>query len=248
MTNTPTTVRSGTFAQRVEHKFWLPAAELDRTIATLQSFIPVYRFADGGWASVRTVCLDTGDLRCYRDYLDGLKVRWKIRIRQYGEHGRFDDRCWVEVKMKNRGIGSKRRFTCGLDDLSRLLHGTDISGAVMDANGPEAFLTYGRLAEMIRQRQLRPKVRIDYERLSFQHSLQDPVRITLDRDLRFCSADLAQTGSMQGLVLELKYSSERPEWFRELYSAITLHRAHRFSKYAKCIGALNRDINSGALA
>jgi hypothetical protein len=247
MINTPPQVGSGTFAQRVEHKYWLPAAELEETIALLQSFIPVYRYSKTGWASVRTVCLDTPEMRVYRDYLDGLSVRWKVRVRQYGEAGRFGDRCWVEVKMKNKGVGSKRRFTCGLTDVGLLMEGIDISTSVMESNGPEAFLVYGRLAELIRQRKLRPAVRIDYERLSFQQGPADNVRITLDRDLRFCSADQRQVGSMNGLVLELKYNGLPPEWFSELYSRISLHRAHRFSKYARAVAALNGN-HSGALA
>jgi hypothetical protein len=242
------TTTDGTYAQRVEHKYWLPAAELDQTISALQSFIPLYRYARSGTASVRTVCLDSADMRCYQNYLDGLSVRWKIRIRQYGEAGRFGEACWVEIKMKNKGIGSKRRFCCSLSDLPALLEGVDISTSVVEANGPDAFLVYGRIAELIKSLRLRPKVRIDYERFSFQHSPQAPVRITLDRDLRFQSANRQQHGSMNGLVLELKYNGLPPDWFKDLYDHISLNRAHRFSKYARAIDALNGNSNSGALA
>lgn len=246
--NSPPAPASGTFAQRVEHKYWLPAAELKRTIGLIQSFIPVYHYTPAGWASVRTVCLDTPDLRCYRDYLDGLCVRWKVRMRQYGDEGRFGDKCWVEIKMKNRGIGSKRRFACSLFDLYQLVdNGTAPQGHI-ETQGMSAGQIALWISQLIRKKQLKPKVRIDYERLSFQHSEQDAIRITLDRNLHFMSADAARTGHMQGLVLELKYNGLTPPWFDELANKISLHRAHRLSKYARAVGALDGVSLSGALS
>jgi len=235
----PASPNSGTFAQRVEHKYWLPLVELNNTIRLLQSYIPVYRYSTSGWSSIRTVCLDTPDMRCYRDYLDGLAVRWKVRIRQYGDEGRFGNGCWVEIKMKNRGISSKRRFTCSLTDASLLVEGAALADRSIATQNEENSQVFLRISQLIREKRLRPKVRIDYERLSFQHSQEDRVRITLDRDLRFLSVSRQKTGGIQGLILEMKYNGVPPSWVKELANTISLHRAHRFSKYARAIETLD---------
>src|SRR5512134_658790 len=89
----------GTFSQRVEHKYWLPGTEFAAAVSVLQQFVPIYRYAESGdSSSVRTVYLDTPRLDCYRHYAQGLFVRWKVRIRQYGHNGQFGPRCWAEVK------------------------------------------------------------------------------------------------------------------------------------------------------
>ena len=114
--------------------------------------------------------------------------------------------------------------------------------------GPETLEVFRRIAWLIRSKRLRPKVRIDYERLSFQNGPDDSVRITLDRNLCFMAAGRPQRGSMQGLILELKYNGLAPPWFDELHDYISLHRAHRFSKYARAVGALDSAVLSGALS
>jgi SPX domain protein involved in polyphosphate accumulation len=238
---------AGTFAQRSEHKYWLPRADLGAIIDALHTYVPTFSYTPTGWTSVRSLYLDTQDLQFYRDYVVGLTVRWKIRIREYGHQGQFGENCWVEAKMKNRGISSKRRFACQVSDVARMVdEGADISSIVKGNGDPKTLDTYCRIASLIKERSLRPVVCIQYERMAFQRTATDEVRITLDRDVRARGATGRPEGQFTGLVLEIKSVGERPEWFYEVRDKVMIHRAHRMSKYAWAIGRVMGIRNVGA--
>jgi len=228
---------AGTFAKRSEHKFWLPRSQLGAVIEALHAQVPTFSYTPTGWTSVRSLYLDTPDLRCYQDYLVGLMVRWKIRIRQYGHQACFGEKCFVEVKMKNRGIGSKRRFDSKVGDVAQMVdEGADI-WPTLKANGdPKLLDTYQHITGLIQTRSLRPVVCIQYERMAFMRTATDDLRITLDRDVRARGSTGRPECRFTGLILEVKSTGERPPWFRELYDKVTMYRAHRMSKYAWAIG------------
>lgn len=228
---------AGTFAKRSEHKYWLPRSELGAIIDALRIHVPIFSYTPTCWSSVRSLYLDTPDLRCYQDYVVGLTVRWKMRVREYGHQGRFGENCWVEVKMKNRGISSKRRFGSRVGDVARMVdEGVDIWPTLKSNGDPKLLDTYQHIAHLIESRALRPVVCIQYERLAFQRTATDELRITLDRDVRARGPAGRPEGHFTGLILEVKSTGERPPWFRELHDKVTMHRAHRMSKYAWAIG------------
>ena len=225
-----------TASQRVERKYPLPASMLDVAVAELCTVLPIYRYAGThDWSSLRTTYLDTDDMQCYREYLQNLPVRRKIRIRQYGVNGHFEDVCWVELKVKNRNISLKRRFCCLTSDLPLLMEGKDILDRVMSQNETDVSRTYHLIRSMLLEQRLTPTVRVDYERMSFQPDDGDGPRLTLDRNVRFCSASLRHRGSLEGLIVEVKHDGTKPPWFTGLREELGLRRARRFSKFARSV-------------
>ncbi len=230
-----------TTSQRLERKYPLAEEMLAPVSHALAERLPLRCYQPGvEWSSLRTIYLDTTDMGCYQEYLQALPVRQKIRIRQYGVDGHFDNRCWVEMKIKNHGVSLKNRFRCLTEHLPPMLAGQDITAAVRDHNEPEGCRIYHAIRGFMMERDLRPAVRVDYERLSFGREDDPSVRVTLDRQVRFCSATREYAGTLEGLVLEVKYAGDRPAWLPELKTALELKRQLRFSKFARSARQLEK--------
>lgn len=225
-----------TTSQRLERKYPLPDAMLDLAVARLSEILPVHRYVgEHDWSSIRTTYLDTADLAAYQDYLVRMPIRKKIRIRQYGVEGVFGDLCWVEIKVKNHRISLKRRFCCQKPELVALMRGEDILDRIAPHNEGDIVQTYHAIRSMILEQQLRPAVRLEYERLAFQGPDSQSFRMTLDRNLRFVSGCGGYHGVLEGLVIESKHHGEEPEHLREMRRSLGLKRAKRFSKFARSV-------------
>ena len=203
--------------------------------------MPVERF-DGvnDLSFIRTTYLDTPDLHSYREYVERRPVRTKVRVRQYGVNGQVNGVCWVEIKVKKQQKTAKRRFRCTRRALLDLIDGRDIREDVLTANPgkPAAMEIFEAARELILKRRLRPVVRVDYQRLAFQHPTQPESRITLDREIRFRTATGPGRAGHDGIVLEAKHADIEPEWLSDFLRALTLEKSSRFSKFARAVQAL----------
>lgn len=228
-------------ANRREEKFPLSPNSWDGVIRCAERYLPIERF-DGvhSLTNIQTTYLDTADLESYREYLEARPVRKKIRIRQYGYDGRFNGRCWVEIKIKRYEDCMKRRFCCNADKLMDMMSGRDILGHVEQANPKrsEAREIYRAVRSQILDRDLRPVVRVDYERLSFQEASSPQSRITVDRRISFRLARKSTKSSHEGTVLEVKYCRREPDWLGGLLCDLALQEPSRFSKYARAVREL----------
>lgn len=232
---------AGTTNRRVEIKYPLAEDQLRAAMAAMQELLPIYRYTGThDWSRIRTLYLDTRDFQCYDEYLRALPIRRKIRIRQYGVGRDFEDRCWVEIKVKNYKLSMKRRFCCLLSDVQDLLAGQDIIKRARAFNEEDIERTYKAIRSMILDRGLVPAVRVDYERLSFQRPDQPGIRMTLDRNVRYTSTTHDYTGRLAGLIVEVKHSGVRPEWLPGLRTNLGMKRVKRFSKFARSLRALHK--------
>lgn len=230
-----------TTSQRVERKYPLTDDRMDAAMQELSAMLPVYRYNGAhDWSSIRTVYLDTEDHACYQEYLQDLPVRQKIRIRQYGVDGRFDDICWVEMKVKNKTLSLKRRFRCSVADVSMLLKGADVLDRIRRQNDSDVAHTYKLIRSAIVDRKLLPMVRVDYQRLSFQRPDDSTLRLTLDQQLRFCSATRDYQGELEGCVIEVKFTGTKPAWLIPLREKLELKRELRFSKFARSMKRIHK--------
>lgn len=230
-----------TTTRRVELKYPVSEERLDEVVEELASVLPIYRYYDESeWSSLRTTYLDTLDQRCYQDYLQDLPIRRKVRIRQYGVNGRFDDSCWVELKVKSRSVSLKRRFRCTLADATDLIRGKDVLNRVQPCNTDDVTQTYQIIRAFILEQGLLPIVRVDYQRLAFQHPDDGMLRLTLDAHLRYTSVMHHQAGALEGLVMEVKHGGAKPLWLRQLREKLDIQRIKKFSKFARSLKELNR--------
>lgn len=185
---------------------------------------------------VRSLYYDTQDLRFYHERKDGVKVRRKLRIRNYA-----DDQCYLEIKRKIHREVQKERVALPLSQIATALNGADPK-TVMAGRPEHDLRTLERFRFNMKSLGLLPTVLIEYQR----HALvgrQDPrLRITLDSELRcrlqprphaLFEEDAAQPFE-EGCVLELKFPDRAPRWLLDLPAQLRLKRAP-FSKYCEGI-------------
>lgn len=156
--------------------------------------------------------------------------RCKYRVRRYGALPYV----FLERKLRKPGILVKRRTTIDIEDLSRLVDGTS------DAGWPGDWFQ-----RRVALRQIHPVCQLSYARIArFARTIEGPVRLTLDSDVRVARADEPRFGDERGrsvlddrMVLELKYRRHVPAIFKEIVEAFALE-PRRASKYRLGIAAL----------
>jgi hypothetical protein len=193
------------------------------------------RHPAGGSYRIVSLYLDSPDLLLCRQSLEGVKNRFKLRIRSYAEE--LSDPCFCEIKRRVNDVISKTRAVVSPRTLGELvspvvareLRSADACGAL------EQFLYYRRLIGA------RPTLFVRYQRQAFEGSAPNRVRITLDRDLEYATPHerrLCVTGSpwrpihREGVVvLEIKFTGFYPAWVSRLAGMFNLWR-QSISKYA----------------
>ncbi len=156
--------------------------------------------------------------------------RSKYRVRRYGALPYV----FLERKLRKPGILVKRRTTVDIEDLSRL---ADIAA---DSEWPGEWFH-----RRVVLRQIHPVCQLSYTRIArFARTIEGPVRLTLDSDVRVAHADEPRFRNESGrpvlddrMVLELKYRRDVPAIFKRLVETFALE-PRRASKYRLGIAAL----------
>jgi hypothetical protein len=153
--------------------------------------------------------------------------RRKFRMRRYGDAMQV----FLERKSKLGDRVRKKRVEVTRDELGRLAEAQ---------TNPEWVGSW--FHERILKRELRPTVRVSYERTAFFGHVGAPVRLTLDRNLIGAAAsewDIVPLHDglplLNGAVLlEMKYHINMPDLFRDLLPHLPAQPA-RLSKYRHCV-------------
>ncbi len=202
---------------------------------------------DGGAYGVASLYFDSPDLRCYREKIDGIRFRRKMRIRQYqaGTSLMQDSPVFVEVKQRLNRVTQKRRLCLPFRDaLDLCLRGHARQFSTIE-NPVEA-----EILSMCYWYDLQPASVVMYNRQALVGSdLDIGLRVTFDRDLRYRTDDLdlankAQTGYFlfppDSVIMEIKVNERVPYWLTELTAKHNLNLV-RVSKYCQSIEVARMD-------
>jgi hypothetical protein len=176
-------------------------------------------------------------LRLCRDSLEGLKNRFKLRIRRYSDDPSSPS--FFEIKRRLNCVIIKNRAKVSHPNIEELL----LCPALLckNENGD---------GDILRQFQLymssicaRPVVQIRYMREAYEGSLDDSIRITFDRKLSYKignKAEVTLNGGewhyypMEGVILEIKFTEFYPPWLNYVVKCLGLYQ-QSVSKYARSI-------------
>lgn len=237
---------SQTTASRGELKYLLDQ-QVYRNLMTIIS--PYLEFDEYPIAHIESMYLDTAENAMIRHSLDKPLFKEKLRIRTYRLHSAPEDRCFLEIKKKFKGVVYKRRIEMSYAEAlefsrSRKLP-THTLSALSDADRRTAnqilkemewlFTLYG---------DLRPSFTVGCNRMAFKERDSESLRITFDSDItwskesierecRFSKISLVASGSR---VMEIKSTKGLPEWLIDALSGLRLY-PRSFSK----VGASYRE-------
>ena len=222
---------------RYEIKYSIPVASLAKLKADLARFLKGDAYGgDSGFYSIASLYFDTPELDCYRNKLDGLLFRRKLRIRVYPELD--DDVAFVEIKQRVNRTVQKRRLPMKLKDAYAMCSGA----RHFKLSDPDDQEIADEVHFLVTALRLKPKNVIAYTRQAYVGHTVDPgLRLTFATLVRTRAAsfDLEDKRKMQVAfparlaIMEVKANERVPHW---LLSILARHQCTltRVSKY--CCG------------
>jgi hypothetical protein len=230
-----------TLLSRVECKYLVSREQQAGIREFIQPFVFPDRFArdhaDGRYP-VSSLYLDSPNLALYQSTAQGLKNRFKLRIRTYSDAP--SDPTFFEVKKRMNGIVYKFREAVSREEAVDLLDRTSLE-APTDTD----------LSKFISLRELHgaePLMRVKYMREAYVSQNADPVRITFDDELQGAvtlDPELSHesgdwiTVPMDHTILEVKFTNLYPSWVGKLVQEFQLQRTS-VPKYVLCVEEANR--------
>lgn len=241
-------------APRHEYKYLVDEPTARRIREHVAGFCALDAFAGPrGRYLCDTLYLDTLQLHLYRATIEDEPVRHKLRIRAYPEAP--DAPVFLEVKRRDGDVIVKHRAPVPADRWAAWL----ARGQLLDELAPrarDAAAAFVTRYEASFAGPLVPTVLVRYEREPYTSTVDDYVRVTFDRALRFQPhAELSLAGADERwtpiddpiamrvaparslAILELKFGTHAPTWMRQLIAKLELPRA-AFCKYARAVDAM----------
>ncbi len=229
---------------RLEYKYLVPAGRLADLRRAIRPFVEPDAFMKitaKAEYTVRSIYLDTPDLECYREKLEGVSLRKKYRIRGY-DRLQPDSAIFLEIKNKIYNHISKNRAPLQWCNLNHVLQTGQYAPFLLskEINGPEHKSANYFLFHYHRKN-LRPVILIVYDREAFFCKFDRSLRLTFDKNVRSipCSVYDFHKGPLryafsQYFIFEVKFQGSVPGWLQTIIHLFDLHRS-AVSKYAICL-------------
>ena len=222
---------------RIEYKYLVSQSKLDALRLSLQPYLEfdVYsKMCNSNTYTVRSIYFDTSRLANYHDKIAGIKQRKKIRIRGYNTYT-DDTVIFLEIKRKNGPIINKARFRTEFEKICTILgrNRTSPPKSIEQNRDLTAFYYH------VFSSQLKPVIKIIFEREAYYYQFNRELRITFDMNIRSSlSSRLNELYDERRIVpafknhfiLEIKTSAEFPKWLTQVIGKFHL-RNEALSKY-----------------
>ncbi|MBU3841228.1 MAG: polyphosphate polymerase domain-containing protein [Candidatus Ruminococcus intestinipullorum] len=214
---------------RKEHKYLISTTTFFECKAALSHILQEDSHTKKyGFYEVRSLYFDSIDDRDYVEKLDGVEIRRKIRLRNYGADSTF---ALLEMKQKQGDYQKKRSLRLEKSDALELISGNYT--VLLKYNTPFALECYS----IMNMYCYRPATVVSYKRRAFL-AKENKIRITFDYDI--CAtessfnifSDLNQFPVLDpyASVLEVKYNGFLPSYIKDVINS-HIHTQVSVSKY-----------------
>ena len=223
---------------RYELKYVLPYKQYQDVLKDFNGFLETDMHAGtNGIYRISSLYYDSPDLSCYRNKIDGIKYRRKLRLRIYKDSDLTFG--FIEIKQRINKKFQKRLLRLPIEEAKALCAGEDIGIQHMDSTDAE---TAAEVIYLVKTLCLKPQCIISYHRRAYEGSrYEHGLRVTFDTHLKYRRNELDVTTLCKDrfflppdrVVMEVKANERVPTW---LTSLVGLHQCslQRVSKY--CIG------------
>lgn len=231
--------------KRKEEKYILPLAVADNIQTVVKKELHFSEFNNNGeLTDIRTTYLENDDFLIYHLKKSKKKKRYKVRIREYGKNGHFEQMVWMELKEKIKGQGFKSRFKIDRKYIGDFINGNNVmSYVLLENSGVERnylLALYNRIQGLILENNLYPRLVMQYERLALQGEGSKGVRLTFDYNLKggilnkndslFTALENVKYFDQQKSIAELKIGGVYPDEADSVKEKYSLNKK-KFSKF-----------------
>lgn len=218
---------------RYELKYVISPIQYMLLKSRLKPFVPPDEHAgEDGDYFIRSIYFDSGNYDALSEKTEGVLNRRKYRLRFYNGDSQS---CSLECKAKASTRIEKTAVPVTQKEVECLLK----AEGNLEACQPESLL--GELQILIRNKDFKPVVVVDYLREAYVHPLSN-LRITFDKEVaagtvkdcltkQRCISNVLPEGQM---VLEVKYDRYIPEHISHVLSSIRPVQT-AVSKYVMCV-------------
>jgi hypothetical protein len=233
---------------RFEYKYILPMERLDAVRRDILPFTTLDPFASrrkDHQYTVRSIYFDTPRLNAYREKIEGVAVRRKLRIRSYNEL-QDGSTAFLEIKRRIDQRLIKDRTAVRFEDLPTLLNARAAPEPAQFGREPAKSIDCsGRFLFHIIRSSMIPVILVTYQREAYKGHLDRELRITFDKHLRYLALpallELFQDDELRSLaprffIMEIKFDKGLSPWLQTVVKRHNVTRASA-SKYAMCISA-----------
>ena len=233
---------------RYERKFVVAEA----VAVAVRQFVRAYLMPDGHMAAdestgyhVFSLYLDTPQLALYRQSVEGIKNRYKLRIRFYDQDAA--GLAFLEIKKRTTETVHKLRAMVSKPAAERLLRGGRPTSADLLSNSDTSLRALSEFCDCCERLHADGTAFVHYRREAYVSPSADGERVTFDRQIaghRYQAGgglslpEEAATAAADGVVLELKYNFRAPRWMHDLVASFGLQRLS-VPKYVRTVDALN---------
>lgn len=217
---------------RQEKKYLITIEDYHRLSHQFSQLMSLDSHSSGDGYTIRSLYFDSLEDVDWQEKDDGLELRRKIRLRNYGSQSTFAK---LEMKQKQGANQKKRSLLLSKEDAQELISG-DYSVLL---NYPDAFSAecYARMSMHLYQ----PKTVIEYQRKAFV-AKENNIRITFDHHIigtESCYDIFSETLNQYYLlnpylvILEVKYNGFLLSYIKEL---LTFINGSELSASKYCMG------------
>ncbi|MDP7063008.1 MAG: polyphosphate polymerase domain-containing protein, partial [Planctomycetota bacterium] len=186
---------------------------------------------------VNSLYLDSSSHELYQTTIQGMKNRFKLRIRGYDSNP--ESPLFAEVKRRSDRVIMKKRAMVNRPIAEAFLRGEPLPESNL-AQNPE-FVEFRNLNARLAAT---PAVYVSYMREAYEVNGPEPVRMTFDTGLENAAVDLQTPFAFEDrnwhvtpcdkVILELKFTDACPHWIEVLVETFQLARCS-VAKYIMCL-------------
>jgi hypothetical protein len=196
---------------------------------------------------IYSLYLDTPSRKLYRQSCEGIKNRYKLRIRFYDKTE--DGPTFLEIKQRTTETVHKTRAIVSKRAAVEMLRGGWISAANLLNQSAASIRALDEFCQRREQLKAEGVAFVSYIREAFVSQSAESVRVTFDREIAgrpydprmgLTIPDDEAMVKVNGVVLELKYNGRRPSWMHDLIMSYGLQRLS-FPKYVYAMDVLGFD-------
>lgn len=198
---------------------------------------------------IHSLYLDSDDMLTYWETINGVKNRFKLRLRYYDD--RPDSPVFFEIKRRMNDAILKQRGGVRRPAVDWLLAGhMPEPEHLLSPDNARQLVALQRFSHLMLSIRASPKAHVTYFREAWVSTHDNSIRVTMDRNV-YCSPEF--TASLRTdlqspvkpfgnkVILELKFTARFPNWFREMIETFDLVRGAA-AKYADGVAMLGVDM------
>src|SRR5436853_1212175 len=202
----------------------------EQTAQQVRQFVAAYLELDEYGATmpnlsypVHSLYIDSEDLFTYRATINGMKNRYKLRLRYYNE--KPESPVFFEIKRRTNATISKMRGGVRRSSVGPILAGQLPTPDDMLSKEPKQFYAIQKFCELMMAIHAKPISHVFYMREAWISTADNSVRVTMDRAV-LCEPDPSARLSTtminpvrpfgEEVILELKFTTRFPDWFKEV--------------------------------